>query len=398
MSVSERFDRRLLERHKPLYRLDSQETYGMLAALSMTDNPGNSLIRADGAVVAESDELSLGTLEAYPRGRSQGGDQLAHADGRFEDATEMELGLRGARFPDRVYARVLEDAEHTWLQYWSWHYHNPKRILGIGEHEGDWELVQIALAGGRAREVTFAQHDGGEARAWESVERTDRGRRPLVFVAPFSHAAYFEAGTQAYGFRFLADNPDGGGPQVNPRLARFGDWAAWPGRWGRTRSIPGVPGGTGPRSPGRQSVRWEDPARFHREARKRRDREERLGWRLGRFTYPRDPLGLEAVEAREGLIRVRYELPWFRSGSRLLITAHDPDRSGTRLIGREWIKWPGRTRIAEVPLVAMPRGETIVVRASAFNAIDQRSNCVETRATIRDGRVMHRRRRLRRCG
>ncbi len=388
-----RFERALLERHKPLYRLDSQEAYGLLSAASMTDNPGNSLIREDGFEIATAagrgPKLSLATLERYPGGGPRDTDQLTHAAGRFRDAVEMALGKRGGSFPDRVYGRVIDDEGMTWLQHWSWHYHNPKRILGIGEHEGDWELVQIGLEGDAPVRVTFAQHDGGETRSWENVVR--RGVRPVVWVAPFSHAAYFEPGTQAYALRFLADNPDGAGPEVDPTLLRFDGWVDWPGKWGRSSSLARKLrklGGVGPRSPARQRRRWYQPAAFNAGARARRDRRARLGWTLGRLTYPRDPRALEVLELQGGWVRVRYTLPWFRSGSRLLLTAHDPGLEGTPLVGGQWVDSPGHQRVTAVELIASLRGEAVVVRVSAFNTFDQRSNCNEIRATLRAGQVV----------
>ena len=60
---------------------------------------------------------------------------------------------------------MKEDGGRVWLQYWMWSYYNPKHLLGLGKHEGDWEVVQIGLADAGEPEVaTFSQHEGGEAR------------------------------------------------------------------------------------------------------------------------------------------------------------------------------------------------------------------------------------------
>lgn len=379
------FDRRLLERYKPRYRLDSQEAYQPLSAASMTDNRRNALVRKDGAAISRPrrpDGLALTTLQNYPGGEEMlATDQLRHGRGRLRDAVRMTLGASAAGYDRRVYARVIERAGYQWLQYWSWHYHNPKRIIGFGTHEGDWELVQVALdQRGRPRLVTFAQHNGGEAREWEEVERADDSH-VVVYVAPFSHAAYFEPGTQAYAARFLADNPDGEGPEIDPVLERFGRWAEWPGRWGRgTPSgwlFGGRLGNLGPESPGCQEERWCRPELFHAKARRRPRHEKRLAWTLGYVTYPREPLALEVVGVGRDAVRVRYKLRWFLRGARLLITIHDRDREGTPLIGSRWVLWPGRESEEAVTLLASPRDWRVVVRCSAFNVIDQRSWVVE---------------------
>jgi hypothetical protein len=321
----------------------------------------------------------LATLERYPGDREiLATDALCHAQGRLADAVEMALGERGDRYPRRVYGRVLEDGGYTWLQYWVWHYHNPKRIIGFGRHEGDWELVQIGLDSSQAPElVTFAQHNGGEAKGWEDIERTD-GTHAVVYVALFSHAAYFEAGTQAYAIRFLADNPDGNGPEVDPTLEPFDGWKAWRGRWGRGTEngwrFEGKFGGLGPESPGRQEGRWLRPASFHTEARTRGPRHRRVLWNLGRLTYPFPAQELEILAVAGDAVRVRYRLPLFRCGNRILITIHDPQRPGTELIGSAWVSRPGRRGEADVPLIVQARGDAVVARCSAFNAIDQRSD------------------------
>jgi len=371
------FDRALLERYKPRYRIDSQEAYELLSGASMTDNPGNALVAEDGTAIAQAgvgNGLGLATLERDPAVNT---DELRHAERRLADAVEMALGERGDEYPRRVYGRVLEHDGYTWVQYWAWHYHNPKRIIGFGSHEGDWELVQIGLdSHDEPRRVTFAQHNGGEAKEWPEVEQVD-DTHVVVYVAIFSHAAYFEAGTQAYAARFLADNPDGDGPEVDPLLEPFAGWKHWPGRWGRGsangRRFGGKFGGLGPESPGSQEGRWLRPGNFHSEARRRGPRERRVLWNLGRLTYPRQPQQLEITEVRADAVRVGYRLPLFRRGNRILITIHDPQRPGTQLIGSGWTSRPRRESEAEIPLIAPPRGDRVVARCSAFNAIDQRS-------------------------
>jgi hypothetical protein len=375
------FERELLELYKPRYLLDSQEAYALLAAASMTDNPGNTLDAEDGTTIARAgadNGLGLATLEDYPDERRMAAtDELRHAEDRLGDAVQMALRERGGQYPRRVYGRVLDDGDYKWLQYWGWYYHNPKRIIGFGSHEGDWELTQIGLGpDDKPRVVTFAQHNGGEAKEWGELERVD-GTHAVVYVALFSHAAYFEAGTQAYAARFLADNPDGRGPVIDPIVEPFEPWTAWPGRWGRGsdrgHQFRGKYGGLGPESPGCQEGRWRTPATFHAQGRRRRPRDRRVLWNLGRLTYPLDPRELEILEVDSDSVRVRYKLPLLRRGNRLLITIHDPQRSDTPLIGSGWVSRPPRASQRDVPLISPPRGDQVVARCSTFNLIDQRS-------------------------
>jgi hypothetical protein len=72
--------------------------------------------------------------------------------------------------------------------------------------------VQVGLgADGRPEVATYSQHEAGEARDWADVAH-DQGDHPIVYVAPLSHACYFEAG--AHPYLFGIDNPgrsrDGG--------------------------------------------------------------------------------------------------------------------------------------------------------------------------------------------
>ena len=104
-----------------------------------------------------------------------------------------------------MYGRVKEDGGRIWLQYWLWCYYNPKHLLGFGKHEGDWEVVQIGLDAATTPEVaTYSQHENGEARDWDKARR--QGDHPIVYVAPLSHACYFEPGAHPYVFG--VDNPD----------------------------------------------------------------------------------------------------------------------------------------------------------------------------------------------
>src|SRR5688572_2844447 len=118
-------DQELLERHKPILKFDPQYDYRALSASSALANPGNSLLREHGEVVARSSDstpLGLASLMDY---EPEPGDFLALSADYPGDAGRMEWeeDHRG-----RIYARVARDGGRTWLQYWFWLYYNPKHL------------------------------------------------------------------------------------------------------------------------------------------------------------------------------------------------------------------------------------------------------------------------------
>ena len=190
-----------LERHKPALVYDPQEAYRAMSAASIVDYPNNALKRSNGSIVSRAGAgLALAMLTTYA---FRDGDRLDAAGDPLPASRRFQAD---PAYRERVYGRVKEDGGRVWLQYWLWCYYNPKHLLGLGKHEGDWEVVQIGLGDdGTPEVVTFSQHEGGEARDWEDVKR--QGDHPVVYVAPLSHACYFEPGAHPYVLG--VDNPDG---------------------------------------------------------------------------------------------------------------------------------------------------------------------------------------------
>ena len=85
-----------------------------------------------------------------------------------------------------------------------------------GNHEGDWELVQIRARRGRAARAGRLHPAQAlpRARPWTDVQKA--GNTPLVYVARGSHANYFGAGSHWTGVWW--DQADGKGPQITPTL------------------------------------------------------------------------------------------------------------------------------------------------------------------------------------
>jgi hypothetical protein len=361
-------DRELLERHKPVLMFDPQYDYRTLNASSAFANPGNLLLRDHGEVIARG-PLELDALAAY---EAEPGDFLALAAGQSGDASRMEWEepRRGC-----LYARVERgrDGDLTWLQYWFWLYYNPKHLFGFGKHEGDWEMVQIGLDERLEPKVAcYAQHNSGEARRWRKGSmhfKEDDPNRPLVFVAPLSHASYFEPGTHPYLFGM--DDPRGDGPPAaDLPLAEFGDWARWPGSWGNPeRALLGRLG-KGPQSPGHQGAKWDAPSSWHRKLRNRRLRVllGKAAHALGSLTFPRRP---EALRAQRAGRRVTVDWRLARRGRRgrhLYVTLH---QDHLVLCSRTIRTAPqeGQTSLL------VPEGrEPNAVMASVYNRLRQRSD------------------------
>jgi hypothetical protein len=376
----------LLERYLPQLRYDAQEPYRTMGADSICENPGNHLARNDGAVIAraggEGDAgLSVDLLSGYPGGLH------AAADDRLDEAADV-LGdarrLQGdQRYRDRVYGRTLTREGRIWLQYWFWLYYNPKHLLGFGRHEGDWEMIQLGLDGqGEPELVTYAQHDRGERKLFSEIEHHEdaEGLHPVVYVAPFSHASYFEAGTHFY--LGGTDNPDGGIVPPLPRVVAFGDWEDWIGLWGNSRGVlwrlSGKLGGRSPRSPGQQGAKWNEPEAFHESSRERPPRQERLSWRLGAKTYPRQPRIEARVEGQSVVVDYALDPGLWRQPTQLLLTVHDAKQPGEPVLVSRAVHPTAPTGSVPILVPAVP--EQTLVRASAFNRLRQRSDVSATTA------------------
>jgi hypothetical protein len=163
--------------------------------------------------------------------------------------------LRANGYGDRLYGRALTSGGKSWLQYWLFSYYNPQNVLGFGQHEGDWEFVQVGLdADGVPDVATYAQHGGGERCAWSQVQKA--GSAPVVFVALASHASYFSSGVNPRGL-FPDDYHRGTGYQVRPALeivSQTTPFMAWQGKWGASSSSPLAP---------RRQSKWSAPNSFN---------------------------------------------------------------------------------------------------------------------------------------
>jgi hypothetical protein len=245
----------LLERHKPRLVYDSHEAYFADAAAIWTDSPTNVLKRADGTVLARPPKLSLAFLSTYAAART---DAIGDTTRDYErNAAKLHANLK---YRNRVHGHARRDGQgRLWLQYWLFFYYNDYQLLGRlsgGNHEGDWELVQLRLdAAERPVQAVYSQHRQAESRAFT-------GTTPTVYVARGSHANYFSTGTHWTGTWF--DQADGKGPRIVPALDVLEDttpWVHWPGSWGDTKRGALPVDADSPVSPGVRP-HWLDPSKL----------------------------------------------------------------------------------------------------------------------------------------
>lgn len=226
---------------EPIFVFDSREGFKPVAVESV-EALGATLILPDGS---GSGKAKLDSLPAL------GGRMNLPPDPRKGEAA-LPASLRNVG-----YRRIVAGGGLKWAQYWLWYLYNPKRVFVTGEHEGDWEFVQVGYAGNLPVCVTCSQHHSGGSRMWWDVELRDG--RPLIYPALGSHANYF---TPVEQLPEIGDTGDGDGEVLDSiEWREFGTWAKWPGRWGNSTGE-----GRSPQSPGSQGDRWYAPHEYHSQA------------------------------------------------------------------------------------------------------------------------------------
>lgn len=228
---------------EPIFAFDSGEGYHPLAVESV-EEVGESIVMPD---ESRRDGISLDSLPKK-------GIRMVLPTKPVAQERELQAGDLA-----RVgYRQVVEGGGMQWAQYWLWYLYNPKKFFVAGEHEGDWEFVQVGYAAGTPVCMTASQHKSGGARWWWEIEKRDG--RPIIYVARGSHANYFEPRKAQSE---LDDQADGGGLELGSiEWRELGDsWKAWPGLWGNSTGP-----GHSPQSPGCQGTRWKAPHLYHARA------------------------------------------------------------------------------------------------------------------------------------
>ena len=219
--------------------------------------------------------------------------------------------LEGRELPEIGEGHPLSGA--VAVQYWWFLFYND----AWNRHQADWEGVTVFLVAGedgfQPLGTAYDGHDLGRWRRWQDVQRLDEtgapatgGTHPIVHMARGSHASYFDHNESGYhpsmsrmfripffgDFRipsqvvlenrnavdWVADVNSGLGNGVtlaNPAVRlmpaehvlrdletlREDDewwWLAYRGLWGSPEALPFF-GGSGPRGPRYQGVKWSNP-------------------------------------------------------------------------------------------------------------------------------------------
>jgi hypothetical protein len=262
---------RALNRHLPALRFDTGEDFFPIKAKAITDNVGNRLERKSGALVAVREAGGRGLTINYLRGTATypngdaiiGNDQIdLRGDEPNAARTDATRFQNSPKYGDRAYGRIVYVRENgairgAWLQYWFYYYYNDFPRLAIGDHEGDWEMLQVRLdAAAKPLYAVYAQHGTEHKCPWSRIEM--RGSRPVAYVALGSHAMYFRSGAQNQDI-------DNDGEQIRRfrSLIRIGNntpqFVNWPGDWGQDDNSP-----NGPKFQG--GDKWSNPEKFGTDA------------------------------------------------------------------------------------------------------------------------------------
>lgn len=257
--------RKALYRHMPVMRfddgsvpfVDDGEHFFPLRVTAITNNPGNRLQRSDGTLLVQRNADGSGLNIGYLRGDPPG--VYPHINQDIRDTDVIDERDHGSNdiatyradaqrfqtdphYRDRIYGHIVLHYERgylagAWLQYWFFYYYNDFPTIDAGDHEGDWEMIQIFVdVDVKPQVAVYAQHDGHTYCRWPEVPK--ERSRPVVYVARGSHASYFHDGH--HGQDQFVD-----GDLVRPmRLIRVGQnrpqWLNWPGFWGASGGVVGL--------------------------------------------------------------------------------------------------------------------------------------------------------------
>ncbi len=276
----------LLNDLKPVWKFDSGENFFPQKVEAFTDNwyPDenddyavdddlvNRLVDGNGQTLAAAGSpetvglpprLAAGVLSAnYTFGPNAASQESDYIDARGNDQNTY-LADAGAQVGygngPAMYGRVVRDPDDgaLWLQYWLFYYYNSFSEVGLGTHEGDWEMMQVRIEDGEPDAVTFAAHNIAAGCDWSEVEKS--GDNPIAYIAAKSHAAYPHSGTTDLLLGSEDHHFGSGLAATYPLQLMSGPWTGWHGRWGSRVSGPFK----SPVNPSEQGDKWDHPSTFH---------------------------------------------------------------------------------------------------------------------------------------
>jgi hypothetical protein len=240
-------DADVLNAYRPVMQYDSHEPYFADHAAAIADRPGNGLLTGNGVLLATAASgqglLSLLGPDAYAGFVTK----PASSDCLKEVGSDHQLQAAAMHaepeIANKVHGIVARDGHGTrWLQYWFIMYYDDPGMLGFGTHEGDMEMIQLAL-GDDDTPVTavYAHHRSGFRVPFDEVETEPVSgvEAPVVFSARGSHASMLRSGSQTEGSP-VPDHNDAQGPRIRPDVVSLSEtatpWVWWPGSWGGTKA------------------------------------------------------------------------------------------------------------------------------------------------------------------
>ena len=203
--------KQLLKRYQPITVLDPQEQFAPTSVNGFVNDSVLEVQTAPGMWQLADANPSVSSLPLHPNQTC--GDQglspcyrlnqaaCSPADGTAGVACYSNAEQSGDA-PSVVYGRVAYTTPKTRvLQYWYFYYDDfysydyPPDDLLWQAHEGDWEVVSIALDRHTQQPLyaAYSQHCTGERRDWADVEKV--GTHPVDHIAIGSHANLFASGS-----------------------------------------------------------------------------------------------------------------------------------------------------------------------------------------------------------
>lgn len=117
-----------------------------------------------------------------------------------------------------------------WFFFYSYNLGQTVLSMRFGNHVADWEHCMVRFKDGVPQGMYLSEHEGGQAYAWEAMEKRnttfrgvpDAAERPVIYSALGSHAMYATPGDHAYilPFKMLKDVTDEG-PLWDPSLNHY---------------------------------------------------------------------------------------------------------------------------------------------------------------------------------
>ncbi|MDF1539245.1 MAG: hypothetical protein P1Q69_10130 [Candidatus Thorarchaeota archaeon] len=184
----------------------------------------------------------------YP---SDAEETFAKFDGKWDtftkDVSQKELNQHAP-----CYFEIWKDSDLTQIRYWFWYKYNhfPKAILGIGEHLGDWEHIEVRILSEDERIWLLSNHLTARLAGdpsyltlpeFKSEPPLLDGNQIHAWVALGSHAHYPSPKSDPYCYkRIFCDQIAPGGRRWDSSANLIDlsetNFFAYTGRWGDSRA------------------------------------------------------------------------------------------------------------------------------------------------------------------